>query len=65
VGVFERAEVAVGEQVADERLLALGQRVALDARHHLLEGRVADVLLHVVVAGRLADESLRVLRGLQ
>jgi len=65
VWVLEGAKVAVFEQVVDERLHPLVHCLALDALHHLVERRFADVLLHVVVARGLTDEFLRVLRGLE
>jgi hypothetical protein len=63
--VFERAEVAVIEEVGDQRLLAVLEAVTLDRRHRLVERHLADERLHVVVAGRPADDSLGVRRGLE
>jgi hypothetical protein len=63
--VFERTEVTVIEQVADERPFLLLDAISLDTVHRFRERDIADELREVVVSRRRTDHSLRIGRRFQ
>jgi hypothetical protein len=65
VRVFERTEMAMTQEMADERLHPVFDGIAVDLGHDFLEGLVGDELGSVVVTRGLTDQFLGVLSGFQ